>query len=593
MQVLTQVDPGVEPVSQGNAGPERSAYVNSRLVLLVAVIGNWAPISQVVRGNGLDPSWRQALTYFIGRQYSFTYGPLGWLIAGAAQNRVQLIAIMVSNFALLLFVACETNSLFHFFGLKREAIWFTGLLLGCFSLVGLAPEWLPFLLAVASVRTAVQSPSAKRLMLNWLLATLCLLAKSSLGLLGIALAVLLSVFLVRRRAPFARWVSLAGSLVCLAGVWALSLTGDLRIIGGIAASFGAEMSIPYEQGVVGSLFFVPFILFAAIRIWRQAVGIVGRVEVPLLLGGTFVFLYLQGTTRADYGHFVIFAGLAPFLVALYQVVSRPAGSTIQVRRILPVVLSAVCLAGLFAEDGFLSAVTAVHPSKFTATRSVIDRTMLDNRDTLNPEFKMMLTDVETIVGDQTISPYPWEYGDLIGALPGLTPLPTLQNYVAFTPEIDHYVAETLTVEGPDFILFREQQIDKRHPNADSPRTRRALTCAYESVGAFPAGHRLLKRKSTDELSCSFSDALSAASECASGDTWAVVLTTEKLSLTRRGLAMVGFKTPLLFGRPPMNGRLTAASFGYPVVVNSDVSREEIAQALPEEVAVSQFGCWRD
>jgi hypothetical protein len=591
MQVLTRAAVG-ERNLQSTSGPERPAYITGPLVLLVAVLGNWAPISQVVRGNDLDPSWRQALTYFIGKQYSFTYGPLGWLIAGAAQNRMQLIAIVLSNFALLLLFACEMNSLFRYFGLKREAIWLTGLFICCLSMVGTAAEWLPFLLAVVAVRTAVQSLSAKRLMVTWLLAVFCVLAKSSVGLLAIALAVLLSISLVRRRVPFVRWASVAGSLGCLAGVWALSLTGDLRIIGGIAVSFGAEMSIPYQQGVVGSLLFLPLLLFVAYRSWRQAVGFVGRVEVPLLLGGTFGFLYLQGTTRADQGHFVIFAGLAPVVVALYQLVCAPGGAT-KVGGMVAAALSAFCFAGLFADDGYVTFVTTAQPSKLIAAKSLVESEFQNSSVPANPELAKTLANVATIVGEQTISPYPWEYGDLIGAFPGLTPLPTLQNYVAFTPEIDQYVAETLTDEGPAFILFREQNIDSRHTNADSPRARRALTCAYQSVVNYRDGHTLLKRKDTDQRSCSFNDQLTAAKECTSGATWAVVLTSHEVPLSRRAFSMLGFKTPLHLGKPPMNGRLTAASFGYPVVVDSDVSREEIAQSLPEKVAISEFGCWRD
>jgi hypothetical protein len=592
MQVLTRA-PGVERSLQKTAVPEHPAYVTGRLVLLVSILGNWAPISQVVRGNNLDPSWRQALTYFIGKQYSFTYGPLGWLIAGAAQNRMQLIAIVLSNFALLLLFACEMNSLFRYFGLKREAIWLTGIFICCLSMVGTAAEWLPFLLGVVAVRTAVQSPTAKRLMVTWLLAVFCVLAKSSVGLLAIALAVLLSISLVRRRVPLARWASVVGPLVCLAGVWALSLTGDLRIISEIAASFGSEMSIPYQQGVVGSLLFLPLVLlFAGFRSWRQAVGFVGRVEVPLLLGGTFGFLYLQGTTRADQGHVVIFAGLAPVVVALYHLVVAPGDAT-KARGMVAAALSAFSLAGPFADDGYVTFVTAAQPSKLIAAKSLVEATFQNSSVPADPELEKTLANVAAIVGEQTISPYPWEYGDLIGAFPGLTPLPTLQNYVAFTPEIDQYVAETLTDEGPAFVLFREQNIDGRHTNADSPRTRRALTCAYQSVVSYRDGHTLLKRKGTDQRSCSFNDQLTAANECTSGATWAVVLTSDEVTLPRRAVSMLGFKTPLLYGKPPMNGRLTAASFGYPVVVDSSVSREKIAQALPEKVAISQFGCWRD
>ena len=55
--------------------------------LLAVVLANWAPKGQLLLEGGIDPSWRQALSAFIGQRFTSTCFHPGYLATPAPESK--------------------------------------------------------------------------------------------------------------------------------------------------------------------------------------------------------------------------------------------------------------------------------------------------------------------------------------------------------------------------------------------------------------------------------------------------------------------------------------------------------------------------
>jgi hypothetical protein len=315
--------------------------------------------------------------------------------------------------------------------------------------------------------------------------------------LNVGVTILALVVICALALPGPRGRSLAG----LAGTFAASFaalwfaTGqglgnfDDYVRTSIEIVSGYQRSMQIENGAVGwdwaaAIAVVVATGAAILRIGAPA-GRPARIAIPVLLGVLSLSLLKYGFVRHDAGHVaVVFGVLAPVWLA-----PRWRGGE---RIALVAGLAAIALVYFPASDQSLDA--TFEPR--TAVRQLADLAVPSERDDALESARASLVGGYALdprilarVGGEPVDALPWEI-----ALPwayGLDwrPLPVIQDYSAYTPELDRRNADALASEaGPRFVIrhlgFDNSSlvgIDGRLTVFDAPLEQRALLCGFRPL----------------------------------------------------------------------------------------------------------------
>ena len=589
----------IEPsgrLAQTGADESPSSSGRRRFVaalFLAVLLGNWAPSQQLVFEGGIDPSWRQALTTFIGQKFTFTYGPIGWTIAGTAFSSFQLVVIVLVNVTLATWFAFELLGFFEDVGLQRWSIHLAGLFAILGSVVGTSAssnvEWFPVFVLLLGLRLARREKTGGRLVLLWAVSALALLSKFSFGLVGIFVAVTVTLPRLRSKDKSVMVESAAGLAIFAASLAALEHYAGVMPVLRIAIAHGSQMAIYPEPG--WPVLLIP-VIGAGIAFAARRGGLSLFQQPVILTCAVLGFLYKQGLSRADRWHSIIWVGFGPLCLVLLWIHMRPRSERTVVRY-SAVIVCALIGAGLLTDGGSFAAMTKTVQSKALAVELLSSRSSFRSRNAaFDASNRKDVDGIRALVGSHSISVVPWDYSLLLGRGLTVQPFPVLQTYLLFTPAIDADAADAVFKEGPDFLLYAGLSIDDRAVQADAPRTRQALRCAYRGVADFGES-RLLKRVAADEeRRCRSTNVKAEHAVCPAGLQRTVTLERIPPGLLQRVGNAVGLAVSFDDGGEVLAGRLTAASFGYPVRIpqTPDGSQLSVGQVISRSARIRSMQC---
>lgn len=497
------------PSSPERSRPPRVVLSTPFLGALIALLA-W-PIVSAVPGGGPDASWVAGLYMGLGdglqfgTEFVFAYGPLGfleqpvlydsglWVVSLLYRTAIYVALAIALLWAArlsmpLLVAAAAVYALLAIGHLEAAALLLTFVL--CVAgLSRIAPAWYPLALAIG----------------GGLLGAIELLAKLNYGITVIALCLiaLLGMSDRKRSLPvfggtliggvFLLWL-LAGQAPGNLGAFA---TNSFQVLSGYSEAMGVNVSdVEWQR---------PWAVAAVILLVGAAV-LAGREEPPArriaLVALTLAFGFLvfkqsivrQGLGNAqDFFPLMLGAGLGLSWRLLDKVPRLPSHAGV-VGVLAPL---AVLTVVAFPGSSLSRALAPGDHAEFLgedvrALFSPDERRELSRqgREAMRSSY---LVDRETLalLRAKEVAVEPWEVGAAWAYDLRWHPLPVIQGYQAYTPELDELNAEALSGSDRPAAILRHNpaafgdtgtaSIDDRYPSWDPPAAARAMLCNYRPV----------------------------------------------------------------------------------------------------------------
>jgi hypothetical protein len=500
--------------------------VNAMLGALLAAFTWQGTTAALAPQTGLDASWQAALAMathhhlHFGTQIVWTYGPLGFLTT--QQLYYPLTAILANLFQFGL--ATVTFSVL-LYALRRHMPLVPALgvaYLAGYPIVAIwgGEEVVLALAFVLTVHVLSRPDDARRVRWPWICfgaaAGLMTLEKPAVGVVVCALAAIAVVCHPAGRRRVAGGLTLAAFGVLFVAGWFGTGNGFgnfvayLRAVREAASGYSAMAIDPppgYGNNValaalVGIGIIVVAVLYARRLGRRAALGIVAASSLVVWV------LFKEGFVRQDNHRLVFFASI-PLIIAAFVIGARPGdqpgdqpGSTrsrnsVVVAATLGSAVVAFAVVGA-VPSGLLDPAASLRGfgASFRTLASparrhhLVDQARASVRGQYGiPEAMITRIGRKTVDIDPNEQTVAWAYPDM-----HWDPLPTIQNYFAYTPELDrldvHYITSS---HAPQFILRQPRlSIDGRWPVFDAPSTQVAIYCNYREVGSNTAW-QLLER----------------------------------------------------------------------------------------------------
>jgi hypothetical protein len=472
------------------------------------------PASPVTACAGLDCSWAVGLNlaarspWVFGRDLSFTYGPLGYLLSPLPDNLRRSVLFMGVFQGLL--VAALFIELRHRRGALGVILF--GVTFACAEGLALDPEY--HLLAILGVALLIgvhrdepwllAAGSASSGMLGFL--------KAALGISALSMtAIALLLYAWKWRTPRAVRIvvgcgllltaflaATAASLFPRLGDLATWVRASMEILGGYDLAMALEP--PKDQLLLAlvplCLYAVALVLLISQRSQMLTVPLVFAVLIPIAFKHSFV-RHDAGHLRHVYGAvLVVFCGLlliaergrvlaaAAFVCGALTLLVAMGPSAFQRRADLAVIFSG-------GRVSFLANLTTHFREQLSYLQEVSERQL--KRDRL-PE--QILGQVRRGV---PLAVLPWEIAYCPANGQAWRPLPSLQMYSAYTPWLDQRTADLFSADpsAPESVLVDWDAIDGRNPLQEAPRTWLALLSHYQVV-VREQGHLLLRPRAVAE-----------------------------------------------------------------------------------------------
>jgi hypothetical protein len=492
----------------GSAAPRKRSRNGPslvRLVVLLYLAVATYPLRFASVSSGLDPSWVYAINYLPstsyvwGRDFIYTYGPLGYLFfPQAVDGHLEQAAVYWSVFHLVFSVTLV------YLGLKAatsvQVVGFAALFLLA-KLCALTADDLSTVLSALLLWTALQN---KRLRLMCLAATgvftaVFLFQKFSVGLSsGMLLTTALCVIVVEGRHAWRQIIlnvlaASAGFGVTIGILTARELRGLDGLMDWLRLSFllvegydvGTSLYQPEGALALGLVSLSLLGVLAALTLrWRS------RLAVFLAMAAAPTFEAFKHSYVRQDAHLVLFVTYmlaVAGLCILFSPGAREVRTSLMVGfgvLIVSLPIAAPYLPGrqalvdgLFARQGLRALTSALDLQPARAQLQAGMASQFENSRL--PADWIALIHAQP---DATVDIVPWDIVR-IGAS-GLTwnPSPVLQSFVAYSAALDQRNAEHFnSPNSPDFLVAQYLDIDGRVPLVASPGTWRAIFANYELV----------------------------------------------------------------------------------------------------------------
>ena len=479
------------------------------LALLISVPASFTTAPQV----GLDPSWQLSLQLAVlngknfGKDFVFTYGPLGYLLIHAAANKIVLLLYD-------LFVLSSLWSVYRSLWLLNPS-WCGGLRLLLLAVVTktcwvLCPAAILFTILCHWLWRIADRGDALAVAGALLAALVLFLGKVNYGLIMIflipAYGAGLWLFHPRRRAAGTALLTGFPLLVWLgAMIWHVDLPAYLRsgielITGYNEAMFAYSNNALLGAGLAG-VFLLAMGVIAVLdcrqREWREQI-----LLLPLILLAAFL-LFKNAFTRSDGGHEGSFFAALPLLLAVWCIGWRGAMGV----RILLLISLIYPLAMLAMKPKTFGGTDLAGWMPVRYIQQLVAAPMREDAAYLEASLRsrypeaVLPADIQSVIGRSTVDVMPWESS--IAILNGLNyqPRPEPQSYSAYTPWLDDLNAQFAASAGaPDYMLFACAQsgsIDGRPVVWDESRTKMVLLENYVFQSEFKLPMRVLPYQNLD------------------------------------------------------------------------------------------------
>jgi hypothetical protein len=489
------------------AGADRAVRLLTSTGFLGLVLAalTW-PIASIVPASGPDSSWQAGLYMAhseglqFGREIVFTYGPLGFLQDPVLYDQAMWVVAFL--FQATIHVAVAVSLLWS----ARRAFPLALAVVACYVLlvigglgaaaVLLAFAWCFVALGDRPPRFAVPLVTVG----GGLLAAVELLDKANYGvaIFVLALVAVLGLSDRRRNVPLFAAVTAGAFVACwvvagqeLSDIPAIA-SRSAQVISGYSAAMATDIVAQHWERLAALAAMALLMAGAAFAARRDPLP---RRVASLALVALFCFMtFKQGFVRQGIGNtpefFVLLAG-AGIVVA-----SRLPRLPLRVATFGLVFPLAVLALAVLPTLSIWESLKPEHHVEFL--RQDLDallrpgeraRLISGARRTLRSSYRLDPAILGALRG-HSVHVDPWEIALAWAYRLDWHPLPAIQSYTAYTPQLDRLNAAAMSGAGaPEMILRHrgavagtgETSIDGRFPGWESPAAMRAMLCHYRSL----------------------------------------------------------------------------------------------------------------
>lgn len=476
-----------------------------RLLVLVLALCLSLPSKFAVSPDmGLDPSWQISLQWaatthkVFGREFVFTYGPLGYLMIPAAVSKGILL---LYGF----FVLGSLMAIYRALLPARPRLWDALLLIALAMLnqkcLWANPPTILFTVLCYWLWRIYHRGDWLSLVSALVAAVVLFFGKVNYGLIMVllipAFAAALLAFRPKRKLP--GLILLLGFPVLIwlgALVWRVDLPGYLRSSVAFVSGYDEAMftgSNGSKRILLSLAVAICFLLATGVVAWRVRHRLSWREQLMVLplVGLAVLLLFKNGFVRKDELHYQTFFAALPLLLAVLYLGARrlaPARNLLVSSLLYPLMMLLISKGNFLGRTGL----NEMLPLQYCA-----DAFTLPWHESL-PEMENILQmhypgavlppAIKSIIGQASVDTMPWESS--IAILNGLNyqPRPVPQSYSAYIPWLDGLNATFLSSSNaPAYILYacaKKITIDQRPAAWDESIAKRALLQNYTYVSEF-------------------------------------------------------------------------------------------------------------
>jgi hypothetical protein len=500
-----------------------AALVRSTPFLAAILVVATFPIISFLPRSGPDPSWQAGLYLALegglqfGRDFVFTYGPLGFLHAPVLYGEGLFLVSAGFSIGIRYLLAASL------FWTARRAVPLPLALVACYVIlvVGHLNSVLilvAFLWTFAAVGPAPPRHADKVLAIGGgFLAAVELLGKLNYGVSIFALCLVALVALPRRR----RSLGLYGStfVASLLALWLLTgqalsnlpayLSNSVQLVSGYSRAMGIDLE-PRSPEIALSLAAAAILLVATAVLTRRDRRVLRWASLLILTLFAFVCFKQDFIRRGieGRGDFSLMMAAAAIAVAT----RIPAGGRLPKAGLAAALLAPMLLLVVWASPtpSFIATLSPQEHLVFFRE----DMTMIANpakrhaeRDFGKGAIRAAYAVPPSILhrlGGRSVAIEPWEIGVAWAYGLNWKPLPVIQDYSVYTPALDRLNAAALSGDGPQMMLRQDLRggmlwtiasVNSRYPAWDGPAAKLALLCNYREVES--QGEWQLLKKTAD------------------------------------------------------------------------------------------------
>lgn len=437
---------------------------------------------------GLDPSWRYALNklfcdgYVCGKDFVFTYGPLGFLLNCVKTGHNMLFTCIFWIFMLGAHGIFLFQLLFKEKEGKQNILIFVGLSLFLVSYP--SPEYYIVYISLMSILLTMNGYK-KDIYFFVFLFPLSLYIKFSLFILMVAIIAVYLIFgYFQDKILYPYCVHrICLSIILMPLIYFIfdgfSLTnfkkyikGSMEMASGYSYAMSTPQHDPYYIWIIVAAAACAVCLFLSIRCGIQNFIVLSFISVCLLM------LYKHGFVRADNVHvsscmnaMLTFLSLAIIFLDWNHILAASGKWKTLFLTMFSITLSIVIIQN---ELESINIVSSIKDKVFEFPVKMAD--IYDQKDS---DVSPLPSSVTELIGDSSVCIYPWEISYCISTDLNYFPLATLQAYCAYTPYLDRITAEKfLNEDAPEHIILTLDTIDNRLPLIECPQTWEAIRNNY-------------------------------------------------------------------------------------------------------------------
>jgi hypothetical protein len=443
---------------------------------------------------GIDGSWAMAINmaihknFVFGKDFIFTYGPLGFLSTRFPMymNKWHLIMFdlyMMINFAFILFYVLYNNRSISAYVLSFFTITLFGYIYS--SDVVIILVWIMFFMFFYFLRHG----HIYILINSILIATLLFFIKLNTGIVAIFF---LYIFLIycsfKKKLSITHCVGFImtqGLFILLLCLWLkVSLfnyiVGSLHIINAYNDAMFL-FRLEHVDALQSALLIITLYIILFFRYIKIFLKDLTMLMVYMLLAAMTYIIFKQAFVRADEHHVLTFIRLTPLFFCLLFIFSQESIKNHIGKFIV------FCLFIGYLHLG--SRIKLYELSKYSTkyeqlvqyvsdvfnTSYTFDYSYLDNE-------KVIPANLVKIIGNKSVDILPYEISYIFLNKLNYNPRPVIQSYSTYDEYLDNKNAEKyMSDSAPEFVLFQLDQIDERLAIAEEAQTKIALLKNYEVI----------------------------------------------------------------------------------------------------------------
>lgn len=454
-------------------------YIN--IICIIIIFLCTFPNFIVKISSGLDPSWVQALNFFVGSKYKFgediifTYGPLGFLNSACSFKNV--------------IIGCIFWIILHFFNMyliydtlkyknNIQKILFT--LFITFACPFSGEYYLNFLGIILIAKMWYEDKRKYIYVYDGLLGIVFLYKFSNFTLLFIEFIFYIVCDIIKIKKIYKdNIIGLLLGIVVIPVSYIIynpSLRGLINYIKGgyeITSGFNIGMSYFYKDAYIIWAFLV-FILYIMLLIFSYKNNNKKDWLFLLILLPTLFIAYKHGFVRAD-DHIYISIFCLLWISAIIVIFTFNENNSLYKYTLISIGLISMIL----STHNFSSIISIMKNNIFDLPQKVVESKYMNG----SKYIEKIEDEILYKIGNGTVTIYPYEISYILANELNYRPMPIIQIYSAYTPYLDKLNAEFFNIDekAPKYIIFSSETIDKRLPFIEAPETYKAIYENYTIV----------------------------------------------------------------------------------------------------------------